>query len=120
MSKEFIKSELLLLVEEFEKQIKSSGLIEPYLSYDAEGVLTPEEAKNLIIHGHIPKIGLVICSKRQNEDYWDSIFIEKIHDEESYIYLITTRDMGIEEELANNEYYAIKFACEILLKYVSL
>jgi hypothetical protein len=115
MSNSFKKEELHSLINSFEKY--TINLEQPYVSWDCDGVHTPENARKIVDDGKVPEKAFVICSKRPNEDYWDSIFIEKNHEHDSKYY-ITTREMGLADELSNSEDECIKLASKMLSKYV--
>lgn len=117
-SKDFTKKEALDFISLFEKNTKK--LTEPMVSWVAEGASTIEDAITIIEGGFIPE-GFVMCAKRKNEHYWDSIYIyrNESESEEEYKYLITTDDMsGMKDEVADSIDDALKIAQTMLIEYI--
>jgi hypothetical protein len=111
----FTKQELLSLIDGFEKY--SGKLEQPFVSWDCDGVLTPDEARKEVEKGFVPKEAVVFCAKRQDDHYWDSIFIEKAED--GFNYLISLREMGWDDDLSSNLDDVARLACCELGKYIS-
>jgi hypothetical protein len=111
---QFTKVEVLEFIEKFTEH--TTNLEQPMISWVGDGAYELPEAKKMVEDGFIPE-GVVMCAKRPNEEYWDSVFIMK--DETGYE--ISTGDMsGLQDSGADNIDDALKEASILLIKYITM
>lgn len=111
----FTKEEALEFVDSFEECTKTLEL--PMIGWFGDGAHEIKDARLKIENGFIPET-INVISKRPNEEYWDSVCIEK--DYQGH-YEISTDDMStLSGRYALDIETALREAYELLIEYYSL
>lgn len=110
----FSKEQLLSFIEKFEEN--TNRLIQPMISWAGDGAYELAEAKEMVEDGFLT-YGVVMCAKRNEEEYWDSVFIT-IDDDGDFE--ISTGDMsGIADVHATSIDEALEEAQDMLFEYIN-